>query len=114
MKVIRNNLIPVVIIVLAAALVMFIAKPLENTQFAETERQAFSSSFTESDDSAAGSDTESVAENDDPFANLPLILMIPLTSVKVLGLMGLGGILTMLGLWIARKTKRFRKPKIRA
>ena len=90
MKLIKNNLIPALIILAAATLIIILALPLANTEWAEGFRTT----------GATGTETEPIAEGNTPPALLSLILPV----FKVMIFMGVGGLLTT---FVRRVSKRF-------
>ena len=88
MRLIKNNLVPVVIILLAAALVILLVSPLESTGFAEGIRASLSA--------------EGARANEGAERSIPAFALVILPVFKVVILMGVGVVLTSLGLWMSR------------
>ncbi|MEM7134208.1 MAG: hypothetical protein AAF702_48510 [Chloroflexota bacterium] len=91
MTILKENLVPTLIILLAGLIVSFAAVPLQNTEWAEGIR-------TEVGEGAEGAE----GEGSPPGG----IIMIIAPLLKVTILMGIGGLLTALVLWIIGKVKR--------
>jgi len=102
MNVLKENLLPTLIILLAALLVSFAVLPLQNSEWADGFRVGSESGVAEQ--SAEGAAT--AASEEPPIAGVAQILL-PL--VKVAAIMGIGGLLTALGLWVSNKVNRWRR-----
>ena len=96
MTLIKENLRPMLIILVAGLLVSFAALPLANTEFAEGVRGR-------ARDGAATENVDAQTATEEEVALSGLLLLLPL--VKVALLMGVGAGLTALVLWIIRKFK---------
>ena len=92
MTLIRENLLPTLIILVAGLLVSFAALPLANTEFAQGMRGG---ATTENADAQPATEEQAALGG--------LLLLLPL--VKVAAFMGVGAGLTAFGLWIIRKIK---------
>ena len=98
MKLLKENLMPALIILLAGLLVSFAAVPLQNTEWAQSTRAEVSSE---------GGASEALGEEGEPASEVPggvFTMILPL--VKVIIFMGIGGLLTALALWTIRLFKR--------
>jgi len=95
MKMIRENLVPTLIILIAGLIVSFAVVPLQNTEWAESLRV----------ESSEGGEPEGFGDGENAP---PMALLIILPLVKVSLLMGIGGGLTALVFWIIRRVKRIR------
>ena len=96
MTIIKKNLVPMLIILVAGLVVSFAAIPLQNTEWAENMRTEVG---------AEGEERADFAEEGGP-PNSSLMIILPLVKVTVL--MGIGGALTALVLWLIRLFKRFK------
>ncbi len=93
MNVIRENLMPTLLILIAGLIVSFAVVPLQSTEWAENFRA----------ESGEGGGEGFEGEGAPPMA---LLIILPLVKVSLL--MGIGGGLTALVLWIIRRVKRMR------
>jgi len=105
MKLIKENLGPTLIILFASALIIMAAWPVENSAWAEGIRTERSNHGPEGGEGEGEGEAFSGEGEDAP----PRIAMIFLPMVKVAILMGIGGLFTALGLWIARLVTGNRK-----
>jgi len=96
MKLLKENLVPTLIILLAGLLISFAAVPLQNTEWAEGMR-------AEADGHNEGAERE--GREGPPDGLLGSVLMVLLPLVKVSLLMGIGVLLTTLVSWIIRRIK---------
>jgi len=108
MTVLKENLIPTLIILVAGLIVSFAALPLQNTEWAES----FRAGVGESGDGVAAEGAEGVeviadGQEDGQEGDAPGgIIMVIGPLIKVTLLMGIGGLLTVLVLWIIRMVRR--------
>lgn len=94
MTTIKNNLVPALLILFAGLIIGFAAVPLENTEWAESIRAGVG---------IGGEGGEGLAgEGQSPASVVALIG--PL--IKVAALMGIGALLTALGLWLIRMVRQ--------
>ena len=105
MKFIKDNIGPTLIILFASALVIMAAWPVENSAWAEGIRNQPDSHGPEGGEGESGEGGEGGEEEGAPGG----IAMIFLPMVKVAILMGIGGLLTALGLFIAGRVAGNRK-----
>ena len=84
MKILKNILIPSIIILIAAALVIFAALPLASTEWAD--------SFRVENELSSNSEREAIEQEGE---NAPAILMVILPLIKVTIFMGVGALLTI-------------------
>jgi len=99
MKLLKENLVPTLIILIAGLLISFAAVPLQNTEWAEGMR-------AEADEHNEGSEAE--GREGPPEGLLGGVLMVILPLVKVSLLMGIGVLLTTLVSWIIRRINGLR------
>lgn len=100
MSILKDNLIPTLIILLAGLIVSFAAVPLQNTEWADGIRTGFSEDGEGSEREEADGE-RAVGEEGRPGG----VIMIIGPLIKVTILMGIGGLLTALVLWIIGKVK---------
>lgn len=96
MAIIKENLIPILIILVAGLVVSFAAVPLQDTDWAENMRMEVG---------AEGEERANFTEENSP-PNSSLLVILPLVKVTIL--MGIGGALTALVLWLIRVFQRGR------
>ena len=101
MTVLKRNLVPTLIILLAGLIVSFAAVPLQNTEWAEGFRTGVSESGGGVE--AEGAEGSEGGEEDSAPGGV-LIVIGPLIKVTIL--MGIGGLLTALVLWVIRMARR--------
>lgn len=102
MTVLKENLVPTLLILLAGLLVSLAAVPLQNTEWADGIRSGVSE----------GGEVVEAADAEGSEGNAPspvFVVVAPL--IKVTLLMGIGGLLTALTLWIIGRIKRQKVPK---
>ena len=100
MTVLKENLVPTLIILLAGLIVSFAAVPLQNTEWAEGFRTGVSERG-EGVEAAGAEGSEGGQEGGTPSS----ALMVVGPLIKVTILMGIGGLLTALVLWIIRMAR---------
>lgn len=94
MKLVKENFIPTLIILLAGLIVSFAVVPLQNTEWADTIRAA-ASVDVEANEGFEGEDAPTTGA---------LMMLLPLVKVAIF--MGVGAALTALIAWIIRLFKR--------
>ncbi len=99
MKLIKENIGPTLIILFASALVIMAAWPVENSAWAEEIRSQPDHHGPEGERGEGG-------EREGPPGGIAMIF---LPMVKVAILMGIGGLFTAIGLFIARRVAGDRK-----
>ena len=96
MTVLKENLVPTLIILLAGLIVSFAAVPLQNTEWAE----GFRTGVSERGEGVEAAGAEG-SEGGQPSG----VFMVVGPLIKVTILMGIGGLLTALVLWIIRMAR---------
>lgn len=98
MTVLKENLVPTIIILLAGLIVSFAAVPLQDTEWADGFR-------TEVGERGEGVEAEGAESREGGQPSGVLSVIGPLIKVTIL--MGIGGLLTALVLWIIGRIKRW-------
>lgn len=111
MKLLKKNLIPALIILLAGLLVSFAAIPLQNTAWAENTRAEVGSEGGVGEALGEEGEPSSEVSGEIPSGVPGGVLTMILPLVKVIIFMGIGGLLTALALWIIRL---FMRPQAKA
>ncbi len=93
MTLIKNNLLPVAIVLAAVVLIIVLALPLADTEWANGFRVT----------DAAGGEGESFLEESGTASVFLFLLLLFVPVAKVALLMGVGGLLTALIRWLSKR-----------